>query len=300
MHTGVGSAEAGNPNGGDGEEPKGSGSTATATENTGQQPAGNPTDWAKAKGWVNEDGSYKTEDVLKSYQTLEKRIGSMVAVPDDKAKAEDRDAFFQKLGWPGKPEGYEFARPEGLPEHIPYDAAFADKFKVWANEAKLPVGQAQALHDQYVKQFADDIASFQQELQGKAKAAHETLTRELWGDPKSEAYIQNRDAAVRALRADKSLSGLEVDLKAAGFLTPEGHFTSPAIAQLLAGYGRQMQNDTFVGNGSGGAGAGNPFAKATENLTEQVLLKRTDPARARTLAAAAGWSEADMRTVFGS
>lgn len=294
--TGVGSAAAGNPAGGNGGAPEGSGTPAAATDNRSAE-AGN-LDWAKAKGWVNETGQLDAAKLADGYQSLEKRLGSMVTLPDEKAAPEDRDAFFKKLGWPGDPKGYEFARPDGLPEDVPYDEGMAERFKAWANEAKLPKAAAQALHDQYVKQFAEDVKAYEAELVTKAKAAHETLVKE-WGDPKSEAYLKNRDAAVRALRSEK-LSGLEDELKAAGLLTKEGFYTSPRLAALLAAAGSQLQNDALIGAGAGGGPANNPFAKVTENLTEQSLLKKSDPAKARALAAAAGWSSDQLKAVFGS
>jgi hypothetical protein len=101
------------------------------------------------------------------------------------------------------------------------------------------------------------------------------------------------------LRSDPKFEGLEVELKAAGLLTKDGKFTSPAIANLLAGYGKQMQNDTFVGNGSGSA-TENPFARETRNITQQSLLVKSDPAAARKLAVAAGWTADQLRSVFGS
>jgi len=222
----------------------------------------------------------------------------MVSLPDEKAAPEEQDAFFKKLGWPGDPKGYEFARPEGLPEDIPYDEGMADRFKQWANEAKLPKAAAQALHDQYVKQFAEDVRAYEAELVTKAKAAHETLVKE-WGEPGTESYIKNRDAAVRALRSEK-LMGLEDELKSAGLLTKDGIYTSPKLATLLAAAGAQLQNEPLIGAGAGNAVANNPFAKETENLTEQSLLKKSDPVKARALAAAAGWTSDQLRSVFGN
>lgn len=290
--TGVGSEQSGNPAGGNGGEPNGSGSPPAATGNAGPAPEPGNLDWAKAKGWVTTEGALDTAKLTEGYQSLEKKIGSIKAVPDDKATPEQWDNFHKSLGWPGEASKYELARPEGLPENLPYDEGMASKFKDWSNAARLTPKQAQALHDGYVKQFADDVAAFQAQTTEKAKAAHEALVK-TWGDPKSAEYIQHRDAATRALRQGEQFKGLEDELKTAGLLTKEGYFTSPALANLLATAGRAMQNDTLIGNGGGGGGA-NPFAKETANLTEQSKLIRTDPAKARTLAAAAGWPSGDI------
>jgi hypothetical protein len=285
--TGVGSEQSGNPAGGNGAGVEGSAPATAATGNSGPSNEPGNLDWAKGKGWVAEDGSVKTEDVLSGYRNLEKKLGSMKTVPGAEAKPEEWDAFHKSQGWPGEPKAYEFKRPEGLPENLPYDEAMADRFKAWANEARLPAPAAQKLHDMYVGQFAEDLKAFEAEQGQKAKAAHETLVKE-WGDPQSEDYIKERDAAVRALRHDKRFDGLEAELKVSGLLTKEGVFTSPGIARLLAAAGKQQQNDTFVGLDGQTAIAGNPFAKETYNLTEASIIASKDPARARQLAAAAG------------
>lgn len=284
--TGVGSADAGNPNAGsNGAGVEGSAPAAAATESRSAD-AGN-LDWAKAKGWVTDQGALDAAKLAEGYQSLEKRLGSMVSLPDDKAAPEDRDAFFKKLGWPGEPKGYEFARPEGLPEDVPYDEGMAERFKAWANEAKLPKATAQALHDQYVKQFAEDLQAYKAEQLTNAKAAHETLVKE-WGAPGSEGYLKNRDAAVRALRSDQ-FKGLEQELKTAGLLMQDGTFASSKIATLLATAGSQLQNDALIGGNTGNNA--NPFSNEqfSKNPDAAASLIRTDPETARKLATAAGW-----------
>lgn len=284
--TGVGSAEAGNPaNGSTGAGVEGSAPAAAATESRSAD-AGN-LDWAKAKGWVNDAGVWDAPKLAEGYQSLEKRLGSMVSLPDDKAAPEARDEFAKKLGWPGDVKGYEFARPEGLPADVPYDEGMAERFKAWANEARLPKAAAQALHDQYVKQFAEDVQAYNAELMNKAKAAHETLVKE-WGAPGTEAYTKQKDAAIRALNSP-AFAGLRGDLTASGLLTKDGVYTSPLIAKLLAAVGGTMQNDALIG-GSAGNNA-NPFGSEQFKANPDVAanLIRTDPETARKLASAAGW-----------
>ncbi|CAB5079612.1 hypothetical protein UFOVP143_53 [uncultured Caudovirales phage] len=284
--TGVGSAEAGNlAAGGNGAVVEGSAAAAAATESRSGEP-GN-LDWAKAKGWVNDGGQLDTAKLADGYQSLEKRLGSMTSLPGETATPEERDAFAKQMGWPADPKGYEFARPAELPADIPYDEGMADRFKTWANEARLPKAQAQALHDQYVKQFAEDVQAYHAELQTKAEAAHKTLVTE-WGAPGSEGYNKQKDAAIRALRSP-AYAGLEAELKTSGLLTKDGVYTSPLVAKLLAQAGSTMQNDTLTGGSAGNSD--NPFQKGTPAYSTDSIanLIRTDPDRARTLATAAGW-----------
>lgn len=106
-------------------------------------------DFAKAKGWLNDDGTFKTGEVVKSYQTLEQHLGKTVKVPDETATAEEREAFHRKLGWTGKAEDYTFAPPADMPAELPYNSKLADAFKTWAIEDKLPVSQAKSFHDRF-------------------------------------------------------------------------------------------------------------------------------------------------------
>lgn len=281
--TGVGSADAGNPAGGNGSEQNGSSSATAATDSRSGE-TGN-LDWAKGKGWVVEDGSVKTEEVFEGYRNLEKKLGSMVSVPGEKATQEEQQRFYKALGVPEKADGYQFKMPENLPKELPYDQAMADRFKSWAHDARLPPSAAQKLHDAYVGQFAEDLKAFEAEQGQKAKAAHEVLVKE-WGHPDSEDYAKQKDAAIRALRSD-TFKGLEDELKIAGLLTKDGVYTSPHIAKLLAAVGKAQQNDTFVGL-DGKNIANNPFTKGAFNLTEASIIANQDPARARQLAAAAG------------
>lgn len=293
--TGVGSEQSGNPPGGNGEEGKGSASPTAATGNAGPGEPGN-LDWAKSKGWVAEDGSVKTEAVFDGYRNLEKKLGTMLSVPGEQATPEERQRFEKALGVPEKAEGYEFKRPESLPADLPYDEAMANRFKQWAHEARLPPSAAQKLHDQYVGQFAEDLKAWDAEQGQKAKAAHEEIVK-AWGDPKSEDYAKNKDAAIRALRSEQ-FKGLEEELKQSGLLTKDGVYTSPRIAQLLAAVGKQSQNDTFLGI-DGKAVTGNPFDPQSFNLTEASRLANSEPAKARALAAAAGRSPEWIKETLG-
>ena len=292
---------AGNPAGGDGSGSNGSG--APAATNPTASPEQGQLEWAKAKGWLADDGSYKTADVLKSYQNLEKQLGSTSRVPDEKAAPEEWDKFHKSRGWPGDVKGYEFKLPENLPADLPYNQKMAETFKEWANSERLPVKTASSLHDKFTtfqaEQYKADIAAFEQSLTDSAKASHATFTKE-WGDPGTETYNKNTEAARKAF-SDPKLQGLEAKLKAAGLLTKDGNFTNFEIGHLLASHGQQFLNGSFVQpNGQPRAGE-NPFMRTLPdgkpnpsfNMTESARLLKQNPSEARRLILAAGQSLAD-------
>lgn len=255
--------------------------------------------FAKAKGWLGEDGTYKTADIVKGYQQLEQHLGKTVVVPDEKATAEEREAFHRRLGWTGKAEDYTFAPPADMPKELPYSSALADAFKSWAIEDKVPVSTAKSFHDRFAKfqveAFNADVAEMVQQVQAKAVAA-DAITVKNWGEKGSTKYTENTEASKRAF-TDPLLSGLRDELTAAGLLTPKGEFVSFGIAQLLATHGRSMgMNDTFIAPNSGGQTVGNPFLRKLSdgsenpayNLTTGGAILKQNPNEARRLIQQAG------------
>lgn len=283
------------PNGGGSQ---GSGAAPAANSPNLPTPAEN-SEFAKAKGWVDKDGNPDYGATIKAYQSLEQHLGKTVVVPDEKATAEEREAFHRRLGWTGKAEDYTFAPPADMPKELPYSSALADAFKSWAIEDKVPVATAKSFHDRFAKfqieAFNADVAEMVQQVQAKAVAADAIVVKN-WGQPGSTKYTENTEASKRAF-TDPMLSGLKDELTAAGLLTPKGEFVSFGIAQLLATHGKSMgMNDTFIAPNSGGQTTGNPFLRKLSdgsenpayNLTTGGAIIKQNPNEARRLIQQAG------------
>jgi hypothetical protein len=193
------------------------------------------------------------DDDLTSYRELEGRLGQALIPPAADASADEWSAFYGRIGRPEKPEGYAFNLPDGLPEQLPYDDAFAMRFKTWAHEAGLSARQAQALHDQYLRDFAGQHAAAAEAEVQAVGDAHDAIVK-AWGDPASEAYK-------RKVR-------------------------SPAVAFAFAKVGEALYAEDALHGGPGSLR--NPFSGGQENLTEQGRLIRSDPETARALIRAAG------------
>lgn len=274
-----GSAPAGNPEGTNAGAAQGSGGAATTDLWAGLQDEGNRKT-VEAKGWTGKG----PDDVITSYRELESRLGKAIVPPGDDAKPEDWSAFYAKMGRPEKAEAYEFKLPDGLPENFPYDAKAADKYRVWAHEAGLPPKQAQALHDQFVKDQAAQLESIQRQNTEAAKSAHETLTKE-WGDPSSDTYKRNQELANRAIRQAGG-SELLKEMQRVGALGPNGEVLTPHLAKAFAKFGSEnFAEDTLYGGPSQGP---NPFSDKSVDMTKQGQIIRNDPDHARALIRAAG------------
>ena len=254
---------------------------------------------AESRQWVESKGYKDIGTVVSDARfadKLKKEFSDFKAqaltLPGDDAKPEDIDAFFQKLGMPEKAEGYEFKMPEGLPADIPYDADFAKDFKQWARDARLPAKQAQALHDAYVKNFSAKMQSAA-EAQIKAKAEAEKLAHaelsQAWGAPDSDTHKEKIGFVARALEQ----SGIKDEAVRMGIMDEQGFTAYPKMAQFLALAGERLfrEGTHHVG---GVSFTGNPFAKGSENVTQQMVLYRQDPARAQSLISAAGRQPGDF------
>lgn len=296
---GVGNSDPGNGGGSNG-------SGASPGSNGEGLNKGNPQlEWAKAKGWANDDGSWKQEEVFKGYQSLEKAMSASTRVPDEKAKPEEWDGFHKKMGWPGDPSKYEFAT-DNLPKDVAYNQGFADNFKSWAHEARLPAKSAGILHDKYVefaaKQYAEDVKAFEASVVKQSQEAHQSFVKE-WGEPQSEAYKTNQESARRALRNDPKLAGFEDVLKKSGLLTKDGNFTSFQLGHMLAMHGKALMNDKFVSPNGQGQAEANPFLRTLAdgkpnpafNMSEAGRLVRQNPELARQMIVAAGEEPAAYR-----
>lgn len=245
---------------------------------------------AETKGWNTPESLDKA---FTSYAELEKLQGSSLRVPGQDAPKEEWDKFHARLGRPEKPEAYEFKRPEGLPENVPYSDELATQAKGWFHEAGLPPRQAQSLHDKWIGY----VASQQQaaiEAQGKAVTeAHDVLVKD-WGPTDSEGFKARHQLANRAI----TQLGLVDSFKKGGILLPDGALTDATLAKALAQVGEAMFREDQLGNDGGASSAGNPFKKdaaGNRNLTAISALVKDDPVRARRLAQEAGENPANWR-----
>ena len=86
----------------------------TSEEQVSSRPSGVP-----QKFWDVEAGSVRTDALLRSYLELERKLGSMVALPTDGADREGRGRLERALGVPQHPEEYEIKPPSDLLEPSP-------------------------------------------------------------------------------------------------------------------------------------------------------------------------------------
>jgi hypothetical protein len=264
---------------------------ATAPSLPKEQPANGGALNEDNSTWLANKGFKSNDDIVNSYRNLERQLGNAVTLPDE-TKPEEIQKFRAKLGVPDKPDGYELKLPDGLPETMPYPDEDVKAFREWAHDAGLTPKQAQALHDKFVGHQAQAMQGWQQQLTERLTQTQAELIKENGPTDghKFQAFVGD---AVRGLNAvDKIAPGMRQELVELGALVEHDGKPYPASARVmkvLAKLGTLFGEDGgLIGSGTT-AGADNPFAPGhSYNVTQQALLRRTDPDRARALYLQAG------------
>lgn len=126
-----------------------------------------------------------TQDLAKSYAELEKMVGKPgVGVPGEDATDEQKASFYKAMGVPDEPAGYEFKRPDNIPEDQ-YDQAHADKWAQIFKENNIPASAANALREQFMNEVAEQLGEFNKNSEEATKKLDESYTK-AFGDKKLE------------------------------------------------------------------------------------------------------------------
>jgi hypothetical protein len=245
------------------------------------------------RDWLQKKGLDKDPKVLaRAAHEQEKMLGGMIKLPGKDATPEDLAAFYNRLGRPEKADGYDFKVPENLPEGLPYDGERAQWLKTELHKVGLTGAQAQAVHDLYVSDIVQQHGAGAQQLQQKAIAATEALTKR-WGPLDGDTARANFEIADRVFTDVPGGQELLAELKTLGLVGPNKEVLSEPLALTLSAIGAALFKEDKVLRGSPDD-VGNPFADASLNMTKQMALVKNDPDRARSLIAAAGKKPGDF------
>lgn len=231
----------------------------TASLITGQDPAPGQSqaqsDWReiipesfREASWATK---YKTaDDFFKGVDWMNQTIGKKnvvqgIELPGEDARPEDWDAFYNGLGRPEKPDGYELPELKDIPEGfvLPEDKQF------WANMAHK--------HGLTKKQAAGLFSEFMQDMSGRYKSALEGSASAM-----VEAAKQRMQESADALKGewgDDFVANLNLAKRAAEHLgildslDQSGAGNDPAVLKLAAELGKMLGEDNMRrGDPSGG------------------------------------------------
>lgn len=240
----------------------GGGTEAPATNN-----AGTP-DWTSSlspddKGYIENKGFKDVGMILGSYRGLEKMLGKKEQVmlrPEKEDDAQGWNDFYNKMGRPEKPDGYEL----GLPNEADTDKAFAK----WAQENFHKVGltktQAANLAKEYMG-FSKSLIDSQNQQTEQIIAQAESSLKKEWG----AAFDQNKNIAERTL--------VKLGIDSAQLEKLEGALGPVAVAKMFHGIGSKIGEDTFVsseGNQTGMLTPAAAISKINELRNDRNFVER--------------------------
>lgn len=192
------------------------------------------------KGYVQSKNFKTPEALAKSYQNLESmvgedRAGNTVVLPKTREDVEAWNAIYDKLGRPGKPDGYQLEVPEGI------DPTFSKEASETFHKLGLTAEQGQNLAQWWNGKAAGMQEAINAQKQAQFKAEDEALRNE-WG-PK---FVEN---VAKARNAQKVLGMDEATVD-----TIAGALGHRATMNLLEKIGRLSSEDKFIG-GDGASGS---------------------------------------------
>jgi len=135
-----------------------------------------PTD-VPEKFWDQETGALRTENLLKSYLELEKKLGTMVPAPNKKDPG-SRHRLERMLGKPDSPSDYQIEQPHEL---VPSDPEINTKL----HDAGLSAEQAQLVYNLAAEHLVPIAEELNREAQQKIE--HSKLAAHFGGDQKWQA-----------------------------------------------------------------------------------------------------------------
>src|SRR5262245_31111527 len=206
-------------------------------------------DWAKdfddgSKALIAKKQWKERGDMARAYSELEKfayRDGAdKVLIPDATTPEKDRDEFYKKLGWPEKPDDYQFKAPEEAQE---YSGELADWFRTTAHKHHIPDALAETLHVEFVSNYLDGA---------KTRAANDATQHAEWDRTLhrefGNAYDQRVEIARRAVRTFGDAELIKV-------LNDSGLGDHPSVVRAFAKMGMKLgEQNLMVGDEQHGSG----------------------------------------------
>lgn len=192
----------------------------------------------------------------KTFLDYHGKVDGSVQLPGENASDEDRATFYNKLGRPEKPEGYEFDEVQWPNSEDPLmstikDAADRDleDYRKVFHEIGLTAAQAKALHK---KSFELALAKYS-EAEKVSDELRETVVTSLkseWGNN----FDGNLTLAKRAFNKVGELAGVKDEFSK--FMEDSRLGDNPMFVKVFHAIGKAMSNDNALD--TGGESSGTP------------------------------------------
>ena len=196
--------------------------------------------------------------LAKSYLEQEKAImAPKLPMPQPTWTEKEYGDLYGKLGRPEKPDGYEFRKPDGMPEGLSYDEVGDKAYSEQAHKLGLSKAQATALREWEFNRQAEKAKGYGEGAKQEAAARAEglaALQREY--GPKWDQNVSAAQAVVR------ELGGKDMQ----EYLTKTGLGDDPRIIKFMMKIGSTLQDHSVIRGtpALGGQFANSPAAAASE------------------------------------
>jgi len=209
---------------------------------------------------IRGDASFKDikdlPSLAKSYLNAQKKIGvpadRLLTLPQDD-KPESWNEIYTKLGRPESVDKYEIPKPGEGKDYTEGDRQFQQKMLPILHEAGVTQRQLAAIVPKFNALMGELSTAQQTAIQENVAKGDEALTKE-WGAAKGENLSRAKKAMSFFAQPDSPLK-LGKDLAAALELkAADGRALGdiPAVAELFAYLGKNMEEDGLIGKGGGG------------------------------------------------
>lgn len=172
------------------------------------------------------------EDMAKSYMNMEKSFGNRVPMPSEDWDESQYNDFYNKLGRPESPDGYEFGKAEGLPEDFEINEQFMKDFANTAHQSGMTKAQAQKAWNMLQQKTYESQKNAYDSYQQSLKERNDALKQE-WGGE----YDSNIAAAKKLM----NLAGEEW----IEYLKKSGLGQEPEFIKVSAKLGKMIGEDNI-------------------------------------------------------
>ncbi len=200
----------------------------------------------------------------KLYLDAHKYSVGAIKIPGENAKPEEWDAFYAKLGRPGKPEEYGLSKPENLPAGVSWDDGMAKWFANTAHKLGMPKGMAQ----KFLPEYAAYISQQTEAVDRKGQEMVASVRQE-WG----HAFPAKVKVAADGINY---LGGKDLmELNEAQVILPDGSKVKlgdhPAMLKSMYRMGKLLAEHGFV------AGEIAPGGKTVQQQIDEINANKDHP-----------------------
>ena len=176
-------------------------------------------------------------DVVKSYLSLEQRLGSSVPLLKPDATDKEKSEFYTKLGRPDKIEGYEFKALENAPPGLNYSPERDKAFAETVYNLGLTKAQATNLREALVQmQVADAQQAAARTAEATKKEEADLVKLQATYGPKWDATFQGANLVLGNFGGEEMVK----------LITERGLQSNPTVIKFLANVAGVLQDHSVI------------------------------------------------------